>query len=274
MKKTIFSLIISSLLASHSALATDPIREAQINRDIRASLNKDAQSSSDEAVPVELKSGSGSFLAVYREGLMPLKQGGVIILHDINQTADSPGIVRTLRTELNNNGWDTLSIQLPVTDLYAPRDEYYKLIDEATARLSSATQFYREKNNLNIGIVGHGFGGSVAISFMAASPPKEVTGVSIIGMDSRDKQTLENLEKIKVPLLDLFGSEDLPSVVETAPKRQRAVMLYGASEKYLQYRVAGADHNFLGLEYQLLTIISSWMDKEIAGQEINIGNTR
>lgn len=273
MKKTIFSLTLCLLLVWQPAMSTNLVREAMINRHIRDSLHKEVQSNRDEAMPLELQAGTRTFLGIYREGILPMKQGGAIILHDINQTADSPGLIRTLRNGLIESGWDTLAIQLPVTDTHAHRDEYYKLMDEATARLAAAVDYYRSKNILNIGIVAHGFGGNVAVNYMAVSPAKEVNGIAIIGMDSRDSQTLENLEKITVKILDLFGSEDLPSVLETAPKRQRAVTLFGASANYMQYRVNGANHHFSGLDHMVLNIIRAWKDKHIAGSEVRIGNS-
>ena len=71
-----------------------------------------------------------------------------------------------------------------------------------------------------------------------------------IGMGATQKDSHVNsaksLESINIPVLDLYGSEDLPEVI--ASSEQRAAQAGGDGGEYTQQRVEGADHFFDGEE--------------------------
>lgn len=71
--------------------------------------------------------------------------------------------------------------------------------------------------------------------------------------------TLAQLPHIKTPLLDLYGSEDLPEVLDSAA--DRAAAAGRAAGDYSQLQVAGADHFFDGEETELLEAVNGWLDK-------------
>ncbi len=264
MKKTTLTLFLLVLIAWQPTQASNFVRESHIAKHIKENING--------GEIVELNAGTRKFLAIYRESVLPLTQGGVIILHDINQNPDSPGIIRTLRNDLIESGWDTLSVQMPVTDMHAHRDRHYNLLPIGMARIGAAANFFAQKNNFNIGVVAHGFGANHAVQYLADAPAETIKGVILIGMDSENKETLENLKKIKLPLLDIYGSEDLPKVIDTAHKRQRAVASSAGNLQYQQYRQIGADHYFNGLTHTLANVVSSWLNKYIAGNQIQLNN--
>lgn len=56
-------------------------------------------------------------LALQQRQRLPEAQGAVLILHDLEQHADWPGLVHELRTQLPDSGWYTLSVNLPAGDL-------------------------------------------------------------------------------------------------------------------------------------------------------------
>jgi len=264
MKKIIVLTTAFVLFSLNFCYAADIIREHNIAKSIENSFSG--------GKIVELMAGTRSFLGIYREGVLPMKQGGIILVHDINQNADSPAIIRTLRNGLIESGWDTLSIQMPVGDRFANRNDYFAMLPDGNERIKAAVQFYMKKNDMNLGVIGHGFGAKNVVQSLAKSPMKAVSGIILIGMDSSDDETKNALENLNLPILDLYGSQDLPLVLETTPKRQRASSFKAGNANYLQYRKIGADHYFTGLQGQLLSTVRAWIDRYIAGNEIFLGN--
>ena len=68
------------------------------------------------------------------------------------------------------------------------------------------------------------------------------------------------IEKIKLPLLDLYGSEDLLSVLKSAKARKNAAIKAG-NKNYRQVETIGANHFYNGLNDELLIYISGWLNK-------------
>ena len=68
--------------------------------------------------------------------------------------------------------------------------------------------------------------------------------------------TLAHLPRLDLPILDLYGSEDLPEVIASTAKRRQAA----GSGDYTQSEIEGADHFFDGEEEQLLEAVNGWLD--------------
>jgi alpha/beta superfamily hydrolase len=71
-------------------------------------------------------------------------------------------------------------------------------------------------------------------------------------------KTLLALEKIKVPVFDLYGSEDLEAVLESVDARAAAGE-GGSIPEYKQSRVNGANHFFQGHEEELVQQVLEWL---------------
>ncbi len=72
-----------------------------------------------------------------------------------------------------------------------------------------------------------------------------------------DVSPLQFLQDIKLPILDLYGENDLESVIKTAPDRRKAA---AGNPGYQQIMVPGADHFFDGEETQLLAEVTRWLE--------------
>ncbi len=70
--------------------------------------------------------------------------------------------------------------------------------------------------------------------------------------------SIAHIGKIGVPMLDLYGSEDLPVVVKTAGDRKKAGT---SNSNYQQVEVNGADHFFDGEEDLLMEQILGWLER-------------
>ena len=69
--------------------------------------------------------------------------------------------------------------------------------------------------------------------------------------------TLKAVEKIKLPVLDLYGEKDLEYVLESVPIRKQAVEKNSGS----QQMVPAADHFFVGRNAALVENVDSWLSK-------------
>ena len=72
-------------------------------------------------------------------------------------------------------------------------------------------------------------------------------------------ESVEVLAKVRIPILDLYGSEDLEHVLSSVTQRAAS----GKSRKnleYLQVRVEAANHFFQGHEDALLRHVIEWLE--------------
>ena len=70
---------------------------------------------------------------------------------------------------------------------------------------------------------------------------------------------LAALADVRVPLLDLYGSKDLPHVLGSAEQRARSAQKR-SDRNYTQMRAEGANHFFQGHERELLQPVLQWLD--------------
>lgn len=179
--------------------------------------------------PVWLEADGHRFLSIHTETDAQETRGGVILLHGMGANPDWQDVIQPLRTYLPEHAWDTLSIQLPVAASDAPFREYLPLIPQAYPRIHAA-----------IGL---------------PTPARK-----------EGNPVLEAIEKVSIPMLDLYGSRDLESVVATA-KQRRIAANKAAHPNYRQSRITGADHFFHGMESLLQQRVSNWTRRVAAGME-------
>ncbi len=74
-------------------------------------------------------------------------------------------------------------------------------------------------------------------------------------------ENITALKKIKLPVFDLYGSEDLEPVLESAEARVAAGNS-GSIPEYRQSRVSGANHFFQGHEEELLRQVLEWLQAQ------------
>jgi alpha/beta superfamily hydrolase len=77
------------------------------------------------------------------------------------------------------------------------------------------------------------------------------------GISGGPMDNLAHLAQVKAPMLDLYGSDDLPEVIASAANR--AAQAAKGSADYTQLQVAGADHFFDGEEQALLEAVNAWL---------------
>lgn len=202
------------------------------------------------------------FLGLYTDAANEPAKGAVIIVHGLGAHPDWQDVVAPLRIGLPEQGWSTLSIQMPVLANDADVAQYGPLFAEVPARVHAAVRYLKQRGQDNIVMVAHSLGVAMAASYLA-QPQSAADIRAFVGIGMRDQHgndprmnTAAFLKDIPIPVLDLYGSQDAEAV-QTAATRSSAGKTVG---EYEQTEVPGADHFFHGKSERLVEIISAWLD--------------
>jgi uncharacterized protein len=199
---------------------------------------------------------------------------GVILLHGRHGgrgSAESE-VVNPLRIALHDRlGVHTLSLEYPQTagsrsaqDEAANFPAAYQRIDEAIAFLTG------EKGVTRIYLMGHSLGTRITIGYLATHPVPALRGYIGVGIYGSGRcvdgafdplATLCNLETLlrnnpALPILDVVAMDN-PKDVAFADGRSKLV-----SPTYRQVRIAGADHNFVRKEGEMLDAVTGWLKQQ------------
>ena len=218
-----------------------------------------------------LTSNGHKFLGIYTEHTTEKAEGGVIVLHGSGVHPNWPDVVHPVRTLLPDHGWQTLSLQMPVLPNEADYKEYIPLFDEVAPRITAGVEFLKSKGINNIVILGHSLGSSMAAhALVTGKPDSSVKGLVAIGVAGNlikdDKKNYStSLAYIKIPILDIYGSDDLDIVRNNADKRAMAAKKSGNTH-YTQIIVDGANHMFTGKGDELVERVHSWLETNTPGK--------
>ncbi len=245
-----------------------PVQAADLTREQR--IREQIEDAILVGEAVSLKTGELEFLAIHAEAETPMTQGAVVLLHGRGANPDWQEVIHPLRVRLPEHGWETLSIQLPVAAADAPHGSHEKLVTEAFPRIAFAVDFLSQRNIENIVIIGHSLGARTAVQWLGNEIPEPVKACVAIGLPAWEPElepgTLNALSRIRLPLLDIYGSRDLQNVL--ASSRQRAAAARKADNPgYRQLVIEGADHFFTGQEDQLVTRVRAWLARVLGGIE-------
>jgi dienelactone hydrolase len=182
----------------------------------------------------------------------------MIVVHGTGIHPNWQHVVQPIRIEMTAHGWNTLSIQMPILDNEAEYEEYVPLYPEVPPRLRAAEAFLKDRGMKTLLIVAHSQGATMS-SYYLSRHPSDVKGLIAIGMGATQKDShvnsAESLKNIAIPVLDLFGDDDLPGVLETADRRKNSS---AHNAYYSQQMIEGANHFFDGMDHDLITAVSDW----------------
>lgn len=201
-----------------------------------------------DPVYVALKSGH-KFLTIHTPNAKA--RAGVIVVHGMGVHPDW-NLINVLRSQLAEQGYATLSVQMPVLAADAKGESYPALFPEAAERLHAAVTFLREKGHRKVAIVSHSMGARMTNHFLVNSGTVDAwvavgisTGVYLLP------------EAFKAPILDIYGEKDFPVVLQNAARRADAIKRNRGSG---QMSIAGADHYFNGSEAELVRHVKRFLD--------------
>ena len=198
------------------------------------------------------------FLGVLTEG--DTESGrAVLLLHGIGVHPNWPDVIYPLRSGLLEADITTLSIQMPVLPNEAESTAYLPLFAEVPGRIDAALARLKESGYTRVTVVAHSLGAAMAVYALSEMPSAQVDSLVIVGMSpgGDDQINIRRLQKLDLPLFDLYGSDDLEAVLRTAHQRAEA----GASSiAFRQQRVEGANHFFQGFEAELVQQVLDWLE--------------
>jgi alpha/beta superfamily hydrolase len=207
---------------------------------------------------VELQADGQPFLAIYTEADTDTANAA-IVMHGRDVHPNWADVVFPLRSGLAENGWATLSLQMPI----GPRDGSFsdsvEMLPQAVPRIAAGIGYLQEQGYTNIVLVAHSFGAQMGTYYLAHGADDGVSAFVSVGLAAAEvglMKTADFMEKITLPMLDLYGSEDFDNVLSTAWVRAGAQK---SNEAYTQFEVEGADHFFSNHDEVLLDTVVQWL---------------
>jgi len=256
--------ILIFMLVSFSAKSSDLAKEKRWADQITDSLMTGDS--------VWLKDGKSKFLGLYADSATAKTKGALIVVHGIGVHPNWPDVIQPIRSEMPEHDWATLSIQMPILENGKTSVDYVPLFKEVNGRFDAAVNYLKSKNIQNIVIVAHSLGTTMANHYLVNKPSPLVRGyISISSSSNPDYKELDNVKKItqitSIPMLDIYGDQDLDSVLRFSEARKRAGEK--ANKNYKQLSLKGADHFYQSTAPLLIKHTRLWLLKNTPGKKVN-----
>lgn len=231
------------LLACLTASAQDYYREKRWSDQIVPGLVV------GEAVWIEQANGH-KFLSLWTEA--EKARGAIILGHGRGWSPDFE-LYGVLRVKLAEQGYSTLSIQLPVLGGGAKIGDYIPTYGEAAERYHLAAAWLKARGYANVSIVSHSLGATMANQYLINVKETSVRAWAFIGIING----LEEMFRIKIPVLDVYGGKDWEITQVGAAERRKQIMKIDRSRQVV---VPDALHFFEGKEDDLVRVVVDFLD--------------
>jgi len=198
---------------------------------------------------VWIENADREFLTIFTESESDSNKAA-IVMHGLGVHPDWSGVIQPLRVSLTEQGYHTLSIQLPVLANGIPGNEYKPLWRDADKRIEASIKYVQSLGKSPDLLVAHSHGTSMARHYLAGNPGHPFKRFVAIGMGGAS-----GLSDINIQTLDLYGTEDLDSVLTTVKQRQEAS---SHNAGYAQKQIQG-DHFFNDQNELLTQTIADWL---------------
>jgi len=215
---------------------------------------------------IKLNAAGVNFLGLYTPPSNGESRGAVIILHGNGVHPAWPEVIEPLRTELPEHGWHTLSLQMPILPNGAVDKDYVPLFPEVPARIQAGVDFLKNKGIKHIVLTGHSLGTVMATYYVAETRDPAVDTLVLVSggpgvISDKRMNEIANLGRVHgVSVLDIYGSEDFPYVVDSVIKRQTLDFKKNGS-RYEKVAIKGADHFYRDVEPKLVQKFVQWIDE-------------
>lgn len=245
------------------ALACQPVTAASADLERERRLAEQTVDAILDGEPVDLGSGTHTFLGIHMEAEQQPEKGAVIILHGRGMHPDWAQVANPLRTALPGAGWTTLSLQMPVLEKDAKYYDYEPLFEEAAPRIDAGIRYLRDAGSKRIILLAHSCSVHMSMEWIRQHGPGELDAYIGIGMGATDygqpMRAPYPFEKIDIPFLNVRGSKDYPAVHQLAGDIE--TMLDSMHPASAQVTVEGADHYFDDYEDALTAAVSTWLNR-------------
>ena len=199
---------------------------------------------------VWLTANSHEFMSIYTPSETDTQKTAIIV-HGLGVHPDWQQVIQPLRVALTTQGFNTLSIQMPVLDNEAHSGAYRSVFPQADQRIQAAVEYLQKNDLIADVLVAHSLGSVMSTHYLANYPHpfKRFVGV---GMPS---DNANYLPKLSIPILDLYGDQDIESVLTSVKARAQAAK---GNNNYTQIMV-GADHFFNDKDEVLINSVGAWL---------------
>lgn len=194
------------------------------------------------------------FLNIYTPA--PKAKGAALVVHGIGVHPDW-GLINVLRSALAEEGYSTLSVQMPVLAVDAKPEAYTATFPEAAERLQIAADFLQARGYQKIALVSHSMGTRMSNYYLAQERAPPIAAWAAIGLSG----PFASPDRLALPVLDLYGEKDLPPVLAGAPQRAAVLTRLKGSA---QVEVTDADHFFTGKDSELVKYVRAFLDRALA----------
>lgn len=210
---------------------------------------------------VWLNDGKSQFLGIFTEAEDNTDRA-VIVMHGTGVHPNWQQVVQPLRVGLTGHNWNTLAIQMPILENEAEYHEYAPLYSEIAPRINAAITDLQKRGIKKIVLIAHSQGATMTAYYLRTPRSADIKGFIAIGMSSWDKaarmNSIMSLKQITIPVLDLYGNEDLETVLSSSKARAEAAKTAG-NKTYKQQEITG-NHFFDGQEENLVATVAQWLD--------------
>jgi pimeloyl-ACP methyl ester carboxylesterase len=224
---------------------------------------------------VWLGKGKGEFLGLFTETFIENRKNAVVLIHGMGAHPDWPDVIAPLRRGLPGNQLPTLSIQMPLLAQEVSPSNYGQTLKEAAGRIKQAVNYLQDIGFTNIILVGYSFGAATAAYFLANQDQHGISAFVSISMLARkflNPSVKLNLllEKIAIPVLDIYGGNDLDEVLGAVPDRRLAAHKSG-NPIFKQLEIRDSDHTYAQYEHALTEAITNWLDQHNRLEDVDVG---
>lgn len=238
--RTLTTLFLFILFINQAAATPDYEREKRWASEVIPSLIV------GEPIYITQKN-SHKFLGIFSES-NNLKMG-IIVAHGMGLHPDW-GMIGTLRQGLFDEGYTTLSIQMPILEANASYKAYPALFPEAAERLKLATAYLKARGYQKITIVSHSNGSRMSRVYMLTNPVDVTTWIALSLTQG------DTFKGINAAVFDLYGDGDLDHVLSSASKRKASFRNNTLSKQKI---ISNANHFFSGREEAMLNAVANYL---------------
>ena len=200
---------------------------------------------------VQISAADRTFLGIYTEAKDA--KSAILLVHGVGVHPDH-GVIGILRVSLSDAGYSTLSIQMPVLRSDAANDEYAPLFQESAARIQAGADWLAQKGYARPVLLSHSMGSRMSNAYFERRRDAPFAAWVCMGLSG----PYGRMVNVEVPVLDLYGENDLPGVRSAAWRRGVAV---GGIPGSAQRMIPAADHFYTGHEKELAAVILEFLSK-------------
>ena len=152
---------------------------------------------------------------------------------------------------------------MPVLEKEAKYYDYVPLFANADKRIDAGIAFLKQKGIAPVVLVAHSCGAHMAMNWINTRGDGDIAAYVGLGMGATDfEQDMVQafpLDKMKVPVLDVYGEKEYPQVISLAAERQTLMQKAGNSNSK-QMVLPEADHYFKDKGEELNAVVANWLN--------------